>query len=65
MCTCTGVGAKLNINLCVPVLLFMLIIQPDVSTDEQEDSGMEDSRGISGWDKVHNLAKALVSLEGH
>lgn len=65
MCTCTGVGAKLSINLCVPVLLFMLIIQPDVSADEQEDSVMEDSRGIPGWDKVHNLAKALVSLKVH
>ena len=39
------------------------IIQPDVSADEKEDGGMEDNRGIPGWDKVHNLAKALVSLK--
>ena len=41
------------------------IIQPDVSADEKEDGGMEDNRGIPGWDKVHNLAKALVSLKVH
>ena len=46
-------------------ITFTLIIQPDVSADEPEDSGMEDNRGIPGWDKVHNLAKALVSLKVH
>lgn len=33
----------------------------DVSTDED---ATEDSRGIPGWDKVHNLAEVLLSLKG-
>lgn len=42
-----------------------MFIQPDVSADEQDDSAMEDNRGIPGWDRVHNLARALVSLKVH
>ena len=43
-------------------ITFTLIIQPDVSANEQEDSGVEDSRGIAGWDKS---GQALVSLKVH
>lgn len=38
-------------------------LQDDGDTEGEEDDVL-DSQGIPGWDKVYNLARALLQLEG-
>lgn len=36
----------------------------EVCTEDNKDSEVVDSKGIPGWDKVYQLARALLALDG-